>query len=295
MGRGHQTNVDVESFPISVSGAEMFTMNTSRDDKQYQIYISMPSSASTSRTLPVIYILEANADFVWMSELLKRASNRPSATNIYPAVIVGIGYPDGDVFNQKRRVAEFTDEILTAETNQQHIPNNHRQNSLFEFIEKDLIPFVNSNYNVDPANQTMFGHSLAGFFVLSMLLRRPDLFSSYVSVSPSIWWNKEYIFDNIASLSEGAFIDKRLTIMVGQWDQDFAPWQQKLASDPREAHHKPARQMVGFAREFAKKIDLKTSLDERLHFEVLEDEDHASVLPRSISKIFRILLGTSEN
>ncbi|MFC2079872.1 alpha/beta hydrolase [Bacteroidota bacterium] len=52
-----------------------------------------------------------------------------------------------------------------------------------EFIEKELIPEVESNYQVK--RRIIFGHSLAGGFVINSMIQSPGLFDKYIASSPT--------------------------------------------------------------------------------------------------------------
>jgi hypothetical protein len=57
-------------------------------------------------------------------------------------------------------------------------------------IAEEVIPFIESSYRTS-GRRTLVGESLAAFFVVDTLLRRPDLFHDYIAISPSLWWNRE--------------------------------------------------------------------------------------------------------
>jgi predicted alpha/beta superfamily hydrolase len=56
------------------------------------------------------------------------------------------------------------------------------------FIKNELIPYVNKAYPTNGDN-TLWGHSLGGMFVLYAMLNEPALFKSYIAVDPSLWWD----------------------------------------------------------------------------------------------------------
>lgn len=55
-----------------------------------------------------------------------------------------------------------------------------------DFIEKELIPFIESNYRVIPDDRYLGGYSYGGLFALSVLFTKPELFTRYIAGSPSI-------------------------------------------------------------------------------------------------------------
>jgi predicted alpha/beta superfamily hydrolase len=65
-----------------------------------------------------------------------------------------------------------------------------------EFMIKEALPFIESNYRVSKNGRGIAGYSLGGGFSLYVLFKQPDLFSLYYAGSPSIGnlfdFEKEY-------------------------------------------------------------------------------------------------------
>jgi hypothetical protein len=57
------------------------------------------------------------------------------------------------------------------------------------FLKNELIPYINRTYPSNGDN-TIFGHSFGGLFVMYALLNEPQVFSSYIAADPSFWWDK---------------------------------------------------------------------------------------------------------
>lgn len=62
--------------------------------------------------------------------------------------------------------------------------------NFLKFIETELIPEIEKSYRVQPY-RVLAGHSLGGLFAIHALITRPELFNSYVAVSPSLQWSDE--------------------------------------------------------------------------------------------------------
>lgn len=60
--------------------------------------------------------------------------------------------------------------------------------NFLSFIKDELIPYVNKTYPSNGDN-TLWGHSLGGLFVINALLNAPHAFKSYIAVDPSLWWD----------------------------------------------------------------------------------------------------------
>jgi predicted alpha/beta superfamily hydrolase len=51
-----------------------------------------------------------------------------------------------------------------------------------------VLPFVEREYRVS-RERTLIGQSLGGLFATELLFRKPYLFTHYLIVSPSLWWD----------------------------------------------------------------------------------------------------------
>jgi predicted alpha/beta superfamily hydrolase len=63
-----------------------------------------------------------------------------------------------------------------------------------QFIKDELLPEVNRRYRTT-SERAIIGESLAGLFVVETLLEEPRLFTHYVALDPSLWWNHAALSD----------------------------------------------------------------------------------------------------
>jgi predicted alpha/beta superfamily hydrolase len=66
------------------------------------------------------------------------------------------------------------------------------------FIRDELIPAVNERYRTTD-ERTIVGESLAGLFIVETFLTEPTLFTRYVALDPSLWWNRGTLVDSAAA------------------------------------------------------------------------------------------------
>src|SRR5690606_41608466 len=125
------------------------------------------------------------------------------------------------------------------------------------------------------------GHSLAGLFSLWALVHRPQAFSAYVSLSPSLWSNPE-LQAQAAGLAHGAGNDPagnrpRVFIGVGGWEVVLPPWMAGQAGSEEIQARRAQRRMSSNAESIAQSLQ---ELDGRTVavVELCPDEDHATIL-----------------
>jgi predicted alpha/beta superfamily hydrolase len=269
--------------PVTLPDAEWFDL-APEGGQPWRIFLARPPGKPPPGGFPVVTMLDANAGFATFVEVMRRGAVRPQATGIAPAVIVGIGYPEGDD-HRARRTFDYTAGPGAEGAGRDERATGGRD-AFLAFIEHALKPRIAREVPVDPMNQTLFGHSLAGWFVLDAMARDLGLFRTHVAVSPSIWWDEARLVEGLER-ADGA--GRRLAIMVGEWEQALSPWQAARPEAAEMAARRARRAMVDRAREFSGRV--RTAwLGARVHFEVMPGEDHASILPAAMARALRFAL-----
>jgi predicted alpha/beta superfamily hydrolase len=274
---------------IVMSDCCKFGMRASASDLEYEIFVYVPDVPPPPTGFPVLYVLDANADFVTVAETVRRISRRPLATGIGASIVVGIGYPNTTSYDIDRRYYDFTRgppvkmpaaEPITARCG--------GQSAYVGFLAEQLLPYISTHFNAHPHCRTLLGHSLAGYFVLEVMARYPDLFDGYVSFSPSIWWNPQELTGALEN-SRDVGRSRRLYIAAGRWEQELAPWQKPEDFSNQYHEVRLARRMIDNAREFATQADLCFGADLQVKFEVGDEEDHSTIVTTMLCRALRFV------
>ena len=83
--------------------------------------------------------------------------------------------------------------------------------------------------------RTLVGESLAGLFVVETLLLEPALFTHYVALDPSLWWNRERLVDSADRRLAGFDPSPRTVHLVSSEVREIARATARLASRFRRA------------------------------------------------------------
>ncbi|WP_370199583.1 alpha/beta hydrolase [Bradyrhizobium elkanii] len=263
--------MDTKSQTVPIPRTQQLSLQSSDGQRRYRVFIDVPKEPPASIAgYPVVYLLDGNETF-----LIAVGAWRLQATaeNGYePAVLVAIGYDDEET-SASMRYLDLTPPPKSG------IAQNTRDRSAkevggaepyFRFIEEQLKPIIEKQFHVNPARQTLFGHSLGGLFVLYTLFNHPDAFSTYVAGSPSIWWDHRSIYQEAELFSKRSAMirpGKRLLIAVG--------------SDEPIDMLEDARRTAGI---LGAAPQLSTCSIE------FQGEDHISVIPILISRSVRFIL-----
>ena len=222
---------------------------SSSTGRTYRIWVFVPSTPPPPAGYPVLYLLDGNATYPVAATLLQLAEHRTNPGGLVPGIVVGIGYPGDAPIDLRARTEDYTPPApdLSATGDLSGNPQGGADRFL-DFIEKELKPRIAASFPIDPARQTIFGHSYGGLLVLHTLFTRPSAFQRYVAASPSIWWNHRFILTEKASwLKTSRSASPRVVITVGSLEQT-------PSADPRlagRAELMVARRQVDNARELA--------------------------------------------
>jgi hypothetical protein len=288
---------DAEWFDLAYEGANAGADMPEHHGAQgpWRIFLSHPRGAPPAAGWPVVTLLDANAGFATLVETLRRGAARPQATGIEEAVIVGIGYPEGTDIRARRRFDFTAGASAEAGAEARAAPEPSRgvggRDRFLAFIEHRLKPEIARRLPVDPARQTLFGHSLAGWFTLDVMTRAPHAFTTYVAVSPSIWWDEARLIAGLSgALARAQATPVRLALMVGEWEQALAPWQAARPEAAEMAPRRARRAMVDRTRAFAERAAAALAPAGEVRFERMAGEDHASILAPAMARALRFAL-----
>lgn len=139
------------------------------------------------RKYPVVYLLDGDDHFYSVVGMLKEMSS----FGIFPEMIV-VGISN----TNRLRDLTPTKGKPDAWRNSEMIANSGGGENFMSFIQKELMPYINSNYPTQ-SYKMLIGHSFGGLTVMNTLIHYPDLFDSYVAIDPSMWWNDENLLNKI--------------------------------------------------------------------------------------------------
>ena len=147
------------------------------------IIISLPIGYENNEDgYPVLYLLDGLANIkhqVGTVELLTESGIIP------PMIIVAIESLD--------RAKDLTpsnagqDAYAGTDTD---IPQSGGASKFLQFLDRELIPYVESNFKTHPY-RLLEGHSFGGLFSTYALMNKPELFNAFIIQAPALWWNKE--------------------------------------------------------------------------------------------------------
>ena len=135
---------------------------------------------------PTLYLLDGNEAWPSGYAVVERLIG---AGEIPPVILVTIGYkPTGSKENDR-----WLDYPTPADSYWK-VPKSRGAPVFLDVIKKEIIPFIEKTYRVDPTNRGLGGHSMGGYFTLFTLISSPETFQKYWISSPSLPWDNDVIF-----------------------------------------------------------------------------------------------------
>lgn len=283
-------SLHAEGAPVALPGTQARRLRASANGHHYRISLWLPPGEAPPGGFPALYVLDANALFGTFVEAVRRASRRPDATGIVPTAVIGIahdgeGEGDGEALYAeapRRRDFSFGPPAHDAVTDPASVGGGA---AFLAFIADELAPALRRDLPLDATRQTLFGHSLAGHFVLQALAARPEAFSAWCAISPSIWWNEAALRARLAATLPGQR-DVRLFMAVGEYEAEVPPWQRRQPGYEQLVARRARRQMVATAEALARYLRAWLP-GEQLLFRVFPEEDHASILMIAAQRALR--------
>ena len=180
-------------------------------DETREILIRLPDSYQGSdKIYPVLYILDANYTPFFVNDVFTIEYMR--YVQLIPEFII-VG-----VYNTNRDRDMIPVKIPKRDSG--------GSEKFLKFIERELVPVVNSKYRTSGYNM-LYGASNAGVFGIYAALKSPDLFDAVIAPSPMIGWCPDLIKE-MAQTSFKREHETKLYMIYGKQDYDHVtqhvPW-----------------------------------------------------------------------
>jgi len=230
----------------SICIAEIRTLHSSVLNEDRILNVRTPDNyaVDSTRFYPVLYVLDGsvNEDFIHIVGLVQFLE---LSGEMEPTIVVGIANVD--------RKRDFTFPT-TVEQDKKDYPTTGGSANFISFLDTELLPYITREYRTS-ITTTIIGQSLGGLVAAEILLNHTDMFTNYVIVSPSLWWDKESLLTKFKDTKLNA-PNTGIYITVGEKEHEV------MVKDGKTLN----------------KILLKQFKDGWYKFEILKDENHGSIL-----------------
>lgn len=255
----HSQGQELKKTPFILGEIDSIRSAELHETRVLNIYLPQDYSPDSATTYPVIYLLDGSADedFIHIAGLMQ-FSNFPWVNILPPTILVGISNID------RKRDFTFPTRI---EKDKKDYPTTGSSAKFIAFIEKELQPFIETHYKTNKS-RTIIGQSLGGLLATEILFKKPNLFTNYIIVSPSLWWDTESLLSIHPVVVQPGFKQStRVYIGVG----------------------KEGKIMEGDAKKLVELLKKKNSKNLQVSFGYFPDENHATILHLAVYRAFQSL------
>lgn len=244
-----------QTKPLCIGDVATIKSTILNETRTLNIYL--PDGYNSKEKYPVIYLLDgsANEDFLHVAGLVQFFN---MTFKMPKTIIVGIANID--------RKRDFTFPTNLQDLKKAY-PTTGGSAKLIDFIEKELQPYIKTHYKTTDTSY-LIGQSLGGLLATEILLKKPDLFTNYIIVSPSLWWDGESLLKAAPALLNT--------------QTDTKKWVYVSVGTEGKVMEKDAADLVQALQQSGKK-------NMKIDFVPLPKENHATILHNSIYEAFKIL------
>ncbi|WP_158882316.1 alpha/beta hydrolase-fold protein [Rhodanobacter sp. L36] len=201
---------------------QSFDMASAMLHETRHINVYVPPVYDTTKTMrfPVLYMPDGGMqeDFPHVATDLDTAIR---AGQVRPMIVIGIEN------TERRRDMTGPTDVASDRKIAPHVGGSA---AFRAFIASELMPEVRRRYRTN-GHTAIVGESLAGLFVVETFLLQPDLFDTYVALSPSLWWNDQSLLKSTpARLKAWPASHRKTLYFATSGDDDIANAGEALAT-----------------------------------------------------------------
>lgn len=208
---------------------------------------------------------------------------RFSSGRLPPPLIVGVGYPTRDL-NEffARRIRDLTPTEADFPTELPIKPplGTGGAPQMLASLCDEVMPLVERDFPNASSDRTLIGYSLGGLFAFFVLLTRPETFTRYLAVSPSLWWDNTTVFAMEETWARSnSDLPARLYCAVGAMEEEpGGGWRNEGFSD---AAIQRVQQVSNF-KALTERLQQRKYPNLRLCGEIFPSEHHLTMFPAAV-------------
>jgi predicted alpha/beta superfamily hydrolase len=255
---GQQTKESVRWFEMR--GTEIREVHSNITGQEYELIINLPYSykKDVTKQYPVVYFCDGFYDFALLSMIY---GDQIFDKTINECFLVGFSYKGENLDYGKLRTHDYTP------TSQGLFSRGGGAPDFLKVIQQEFIPFMEKNFRIDPSFRALGGSSLGGLFTLYALFTQPNLFHSYIAISPAVNWDDDWLF-GLEKKFKTQHSDLPVSLYMTGAEKEFADQPEFLQGIKR-------------FNEVLKQHEYKNF---RYQFRILDDAYHASSKPEGYTR-----------
>ncbi|MFZ5394136.1 alpha/beta hydrolase [Acinetobacter seifertii] len=191
-----ETSIQNQSKIVFQNNQAQFQIKSKNTGHDYLIQIYKPPVAPPQHGYPVLYLLDGNATFPSAVNIAQSIGAGSTKLGLDPLMIVAVGYPQQKTFDVQKRAYDYTPKP-SSEFQAQGKYKYGGADQFIAFLNNELKPEIAQQFPINSQQQSIYGHSFGGLFVLYHFFQKPDAFQRYFAASPSLWFDQGMLFQQL--------------------------------------------------------------------------------------------------
>lgn len=276
----------VNEVPLTLVQTKAFNFQSEVLNLPLNIKVTLPigyKAENIERKYPIVYLTDGNLTGSMMGHSnIMQSFEYINPAPLPPVITVAMDFITDDFQDPDSTFEESiklrANHFAPTKINDPYFGEiGGKADQFIEFLQTELIPFINSNYNVNTHDETFIGHSDGGLLSLYMLFSAPDSFDNYVAVSPSIAWDERVLFNyEIDYSNQYNDMNKNLYLALAINEDNTG-------------------EMFSDVKTMMETIKSRNYSSLNIKMQVFEDENHASVVVPAFTNGVRYALTTKKS
>lgn len=246
-------------------------ISSSKTGGDYNVYVGLPRDYGTGdKDYPVLFLQDGDYSFPIAQSIVLHLSDRDDLPQMIVVAIASQGGIEDLATYRRNRTRDFTP---TFSMEGGYGPNFQEfsggANNYGSFLANELQPFIEQNYRVDTTRWTYVGHSYGGLFGAYVLLNRTHMFTRYILVSPSLWYDDTMMLREVVEKAPLLHTAHAKVFMAVGADES-----------PLMSEH---------LLKFAELLNAGAGGGVTVTTKIFDDENHNSVFPIALTRGLRVL------
>jgi predicted alpha/beta superfamily hydrolase len=237
-------------------------------NEQRKIWIYVPegvASASLAGTkYPVVYLLDGDSHFYSFAGMIQQLSHSNGNTVCPEMIVVAISNTDRTRDLTPSHARSMFGDSSSAKT-------SGGAENFTRFLSTELMPYIDNKYPTS-SHRVLVGHSFGGLFAINTLVNHPSLFTNYLAIDPSLWWDDAKLASQADHVLDSATLSgKSLYVAIANTMSKGMDVEKVVADTTELTRH--IREIIKFDNAMKSKAKNGLTYNSKYY----ADDDHGSV------------------
>jgi len=196
---GHSVAAQYQNLRIQKDTSFTIRRFSKQVGDSFSLFVHLPASYNSTahKSYPIVYLLDANFYFDMMAPIVSKYAE---VGMLPPVILIGVGYKDFKEMDSLRD-RDFT---YPKSTDPKSFSISGGGAQFLTYLQNDVMPELEHQFQADSAMRILAGHSLGGFFTTYALMRNLATgqmpFRYYIAASPSLDYNHYWLLGQLKQL-----------------------------------------------------------------------------------------------